>query len=148
MLRHLPRDYIDLSAPFEVAAAPLGERCAVRAKVLNKGSEARIRGGLSIWKVLVGDDTGVMNLSFFNTRYTVAGLKEGEEYLFYGRVDGTLLSKEIRSPMVFPKEDALSGTSLLFWPVQPHDCRPCTALEESAPESAMRPRPCGGTTLR
>lgn len=106
LLRHLPRDYIDLTAPVTVAGAPLGERCAVRATVLKKGAEARIKKGLSIWKVQIGDDSGVMTLSFFNTRYAVMGLKEGESYLFYGRAEGTLLRREMSAPMVFPEGEA------------------------------------------
>ena len=102
LLYHFPRSYIDLSHPLPAASAPLGEECALRLRVLRKSPEQRIRGGLSLYKVLAADDTGAVTLTFFNAKYTAASLKEEAEYFFYGRLGGTLLRREMSAPQVFP----------------------------------------------
>lgn len=103
LLLHYPRGYIDLTAPCEVMSAPLDQVCAVRATVIKKGCETRLRGGLRLYKVIAADDSGVLELTFFNTKFTVDALKIDEPYLFYGRMEGTLLRREMRAPAVYPE---------------------------------------------
>lgn len=103
LLLHYPRGYIDLTAPCEVMSAPLDQVCAVRATVIKKGRETRLRGGLRLYKVIAADDSGVLELTFFNTKFTVDALKIDEPYLFYGRMEGTLLRREMRAPAVYPE---------------------------------------------
>jgi len=102
LLYHLPRNYLDLRSPCTIATAPVGETVAVAGIVAAKSGEQRIRKGLSIWKVQLIDGNDRMTVTFYNAKFTVAALKVGEEYLFYGRVGGTLLRKELLSPAVHP----------------------------------------------
>ncbi|MEG0854753.1 MAG: ATP-dependent DNA helicase RecG [Angelakisella sp.] len=102
LLYHLPRNYLDLRNPCTIATAPVGETAAVAGIVSAKSGEQRIRKGLSIWKVQLVDGNDRMTVTFYNAKFTVAALKVGEEYLFYGRVGGTLLRKELLSPAVHP----------------------------------------------
>ncbi len=102
LLYHLPRTYIDLSSPCDIAAAYGGEESAVKLRVIHKSSEQRIRKGLSVFKVLATDDVSTLTVSFFNTKYTVDSLIIGKEYIFYGKVGGSLLKPEMTSPQVFP----------------------------------------------
>lgn len=102
LLYHLPRAYIDLTNPAEIISAPPGEDAAIRARVIHKSPEQRIRKGLSVFKVTVADDTATLTISFFNVKYTVDSLKLEEEYFFYGKVSGSLLRREMSSPQVFP----------------------------------------------
>ena len=104
LLRHFPRSYLDLRHPSTILGAPLGERAAVRAVVAGKTGERRIRRGLSVWKVTAVDEEATLTLTFFNAKYTVDALKEGEEYLFWGKMEGTLLRREMNTPAVFPGE--------------------------------------------
>lgn len=106
LLHHLPRSYIDLTHPQEIYRCPLGESCAVRAMVLKKSGEQRIRRGLSLFKVTVGDDSGNLSITFFNAKFTVDALQVGEEYLFYGRMEGGLTRRAMSAPMVFPLREA------------------------------------------
>lgn len=105
LLCHLPRRYLDLGHPVSVAAAPLGEVAAVRAMVAHKGGEQRIRKGLSLFKVTAVDGASTLYLTFFNGKYAVAPLAEGQEALFYGRVEGTLTRREMNNPLVFSLDD-------------------------------------------
>lgn len=102
LLLHLPRRYLDLRRPFGVAGAPLGDAVAVRAMVARKGGEQRIRRGLSLFKVTAVDGGASLILTFWGSKYAVAALREGQEYLFYGRLEGTLTRREMQNPQVFP----------------------------------------------
>lgn len=102
LLRHFPRSYLDLRSCPYAHEAPLGEPCALRLTLMTKGREQRIRKGLSVWKLTAADQSGVVHITFFNAKYTVEGLSIGQEYVFYGRLSGTLLRREMDSPQVFP----------------------------------------------
>lgn len=99
LLFHLPRRYIDLRRTTAVSDCELGSYCLVRARVVRKYGEVRIRKGLSLFKADVSDGD-MLRLTFFNTKYTVSALKEGESYLFYGEIGGTLLKREMNAPQV------------------------------------------------
>jgi len=102
LLYHFPRGYVDLSAPYSIMEAPEFELCAVRARLVGKSREQRIRAKLSIFKLVAEDYTGRLHITMFNCGWTVDGLKEGEEYIFYGKAQGNLLKREMTSPDIYP----------------------------------------------
>jgi ATP-dependent DNA helicase RecG len=102
LLYHFPRDYIDLSDPYTIQEAPLQENCAVRARLMKKSPEQRIRAGLSLFKLRAEDETGVLDITMFNTKFTVDSLRLDTEYIFYGRIGGTLLGREMNAPAIYP----------------------------------------------
>lgn len=110
LLYHIPRRYIDLTRPTPLAAAVPGQKCAVRALLAAKGREQRIRRGLSLFKLTAVDGPVTLHITFFNAKYTVEALREGEEYIFYGTVTGGFYSCQMDSPQVFRPEEA--GTLL------------------------------------
>ncbi len=117
LLRHYPRDHIDMSGDAAISCAPFGEKCAIRATVVKKSREQRIRSKLSLFKVTVTDGESDLLITFFNMKYTVEALVPGEEYVFYGLMDGTLLRREMNSPLVI-KPDG-DGNFPAFIPVYP-----------------------------
>ena len=110
LLYHIPRRYIDLTRPTPLAAAVPGQKCAVRALLAAKGREQRIRRGLSVFQLTAVDGPVTLHITFFNAKYTVEALREGEEYIFYGTVTGGFYSRQMDSPQVFRPEEA--GTLL------------------------------------
>lgn len=102
LLIHFPRSYIDLSQPYAILDAPTGEACAVMAQITRKSTEIRLRGGLNMYKATAEDESGSMELVFFNTRYTFDALEFDTPYLFYGRMEGNLLKRSMNSPAVYP----------------------------------------------
>lgn len=110
LLYHIPRRYIDLTRPTPLAAAVPGQKCAIRALLAAKGREQRIRRGLSLFKLTAVDGPVTLHITFFNAKYTVEALREGEEYIFYGTVTGGFYSRQMDSPQVFHPEEA--GTLL------------------------------------
>lgn len=106
LLLYLPRNYLDLTCTDTISQCELGKLCLVRAVVLKKSREQRIRKGLSVLKVEVNDDEECLMLTFFNTRFLVDSLKIGKSYLFYGTMSGTLLHREMSAPSVIPERYA------------------------------------------
>ena len=114
LLFHLPRDYIDLTEPKGLSGMQPGEICAVKAEILFKSKEQRIRKGLSVFKVSAHADGVALELTFFNNRFAVEALKAGQTYLFYGKLAGNLLRREMRAPQVLPPE--MAGRLMAVYP--------------------------------
>ena len=104
LLYYFPRSYIDLTAPCDIAAMPLFEQCAVRARVVAKSAPQYIRRGMTLFRVKVADDSGSMVITFFNAKYAVEALKYDTDYIFYGRSGGTLTRREMASPSIYPAD--------------------------------------------
>lgn len=102
LLRHYPRGYIDLTAPKTVMNACPGETCAIRAEVYQKLGETRVKGGMKLYKVRAGDDSGTLELVFFNNKFTPQRLRAGEEALFYGKVEQGPGGRVMHNPQVYP----------------------------------------------
>ncbi|WP_444644485.1 ATP-dependent DNA helicase RecG [Caproiciproducens sp. R1] len=98
LLRLYPRTYEDLSHPYPIRLAPLNEPCAVRATVLERPKETRIRSGMMICKVTVTDGESDMELTYFNNPYISSMLNADEEYVFYGKVTANFLKREMTTP--------------------------------------------------
>ena len=86
MIAYYPRDYDNWSDTTDISELIPGERAVVRAKVASPVNNVRISGGRMMAKLTVSDDTGYLNLVFFNNKYISSMLRYGEEYLFMGKV--------------------------------------------------------------
>lgn len=102
-----PRAYLDLSHPYSISSAPKDAPCAVRARILERPAAMRIRGGMTLYKTRADDGESVMELTFFNNPYVVQLLKEGEEYLFYGKITQNFLKREMSAPEFYPVSSCL-----------------------------------------
>ena len=99
LLCHYPRRYIDYTHPYEIAQAPFDTACCVQAEIVDKHGLRRLTGGRSLCRVLAGDDTATLTLSWFNTPYAAEKLVVGEKYYFEGLVSGNSL---VRRSMINP----------------------------------------------
>jgi len=106
LLGHVPRAYEDWQNIVPIAQAPTGEPVCLRAQVDHAPAEHRTRSGLALYKTRVSDETGSLPLTIFNSVYQAAKLKEGEEYLFYGKISENFLAREMSSPQFAPAEEA------------------------------------------
>ena len=108
LLYLLPRRYIDYSDPYQLAYAPYDEACAVKATVLQSIGGVRIKGGRTMFKVLCADETARLELTYFNSEYTVKQLEVGEEYIFYGKIGGSMVNRQMVSPIFIPADSPLT----------------------------------------
>lgn len=104
LLYHLPRGYVDFSCPVSPVDAPVNEYCVLKGKIVMKMPEQRIRKGLSIFKAKATDGLNDFMVVIYNNYYGFKALQTGQEYLFYGKVTGNLLRKEISSPRIVKAE--------------------------------------------
>lgn len=86
LLRYYPIRYEDWSKITSIYEAPVGEVCCIKAVVFSPVTEIKTKGGSFICKTSVFDGSDMLNLTFFNNKYIASSLKEGEEYLFYGKL--------------------------------------------------------------
>ena len=100
LLLHYPRRYIDYTQPYTVSSAPFDVDCCVKATVLQREGDRRIKGGRVLTRVLAADDSGTLALSWFNAPYAAQNLRPGETYYFEGRVGGMLTRREMLHPLV------------------------------------------------
>lgn len=104
LLLHYPRRYIDYSKPYTVVSAPFDVDCCVKATVLQRDPDRRVKGGRMLSHVIASDDSGILSLSWFNAPYAAQKLEPGTEYYFEGRVGGTLTRREILHPIIRTEE--------------------------------------------
>lgn len=98
-----PRNYEDWSSPKLISEAPFDVPCCIKAKVVTPIEEKYIRRNMTIYKFIAEDEKGgKLFVSVFNNKYISKTIKEGKEYLFYGKADGNFLEKYISSPIIRP----------------------------------------------
>lgn len=103
LLRLYPRDYQDWTEVTPITDLCDGEVCVARGEVLAPPTEQRIRGGKLMHRCTVTDGEADLRLTFFNNRYIPSLLKEGETYLFRGRVSYTGRAPSMVSPEFSPE---------------------------------------------
>ena len=101
LLRYYPRDYLDWTDIKKISSAPLFEKVCIKAKVLRVDAEQK-RNGMTLYSVYCEDDTAQMTAVLFNQRFLAESLREGREYLFYGRLLGGFLCHKMSSPKIVP----------------------------------------------
>ena len=98
MITYYPRSYDNWSAATAIADLQPDMNCVVRGKVATPVNNIRISGGRTMAKLSICDDTGYLNLVFFNNKYISSMLRYGEEYLFMGRVSYDKYGYQMVSP--------------------------------------------------
>lgn len=106
LIRLYPRAYEDWSNPAGIMETQIGETGVIRGTVLHRPTEHRIRGSMVLYKTTVTDESSDLRITFFNNKYIPSLLKEGQTYLFRGKVTGTMLKREMLSPEFMPLEKA------------------------------------------
>lgn len=86
LLRFYPRAYEDWSKITKIKDAPVGENLCFSAEVLDRVHDIKISGGRLLSKTVIADGSGYVPLVFFNNKYISDTLKEGSEYLFFGKL--------------------------------------------------------------
>ncbi len=98
LISYYPRDYDNWADITPISEVRHGERCVIRARLAAAVSTTRISGGRLLSKATVCDDSGYMNLVFFNNRFIDTMLRYGEEYCFMGRVQRDKYGCQMAAP--------------------------------------------------
>ena len=97
-LETYPRDYEDRTQITRIADIEAEDKYAVRAVLGTEPRVSRIRKGMTLVKCTIFDESGSLGVTWFNQPYTAAQLRVGQEYLFYGRVQGFGRGRQMVSP--------------------------------------------------
>ncbi len=118
MLCCFPHRYEDRRKTFCIAEAPPEENICVCAMIASEPQLHRIRRGMELIKVRAVDDTGALELTFFNQSYLRSQLVPGESYRFYGRITGAHSRRSMVNP-VFESEASPGFVTGRIVPVYP-----------------------------
>lgn len=86
LLTFYPRDYENWREISAIEDAPLDTDVCISAILLSPFIVRRTRSGQILYTTAVSDGRSFLALTFFNNRYVKDALKDGEEYLFYGKI--------------------------------------------------------------
>ena len=87
LITYYPRDHEDRSKVTKIADAIEGEEVLIQAVCVSKMSEIRTRRrNMTIYKLIVRDDTASAILTWYNQSYLKSRFHLGETYSFFGKV--------------------------------------------------------------
>lgn len=86
LLEYYPRGYKDKSEITMIRDLKPDSSYTVRATASGKAQEGRTKNRLIITKLTVFDDTGKLNVVWFNNRYVKNSFSEGDEILMHGKI--------------------------------------------------------------
>ncbi len=113
-----PRRYEDRSKYTPIALAQDGENVCVRALVADTPRLSRIRRGLDLVKLKAVDDSGLLDITYFNQPYVKDNLLRGESYVFYGKMEVRGAHRSMTNP-VYEREGAENSVTGRIVPVYP-----------------------------
>lgn len=99
LLRYFPRGYEDRTKTVPLSDAPVGESVCIRARAFSSVKETRIRKNMTIFSLIITDDSDAMTVIWYNNRFVKGAIKEGKEYIFYGKITLNRGKRELINPV-------------------------------------------------
>ena len=118
LISYFPRAYEDRREMKKIARLQPDETACVRAMAVAEPTLRRVRRGMELVKLRAVDETGTLDVTFFNQAYRKNELHAGETYVFYGKAEGNLLRRTMVNPVV-EREDRgeLTGRIVPVYPL-------------------------------
>lgn len=118
VLYYFPRGYEDRSTIKYISDCAEGETVCVRAAVFSAVRQARIRSNFSIYSITVSDDSGGMQMVWYNNKYVKNMFRSGDVYVFFGKITVSAGKKQMINP-VFEKygADKYTGKIVPLYPL-------------------------------
>ncbi|MBI2410871.1 MAG: ATP-dependent DNA helicase RecG [Candidatus Kerfeldbacteria bacterium] len=96
---YFPRDYEDLSVVQPIAAAQEGEKINIKGKIERINTQRTFRKRMAVIQARVKDETGALNVVWFNQPYLQEQLKVGDELQLSGVVKRDRYGLSLHSPV-------------------------------------------------
>ena len=118
LLSYFPRAYDDRRAYKKIADLIPGENACACAVIAGEPRLSRIRKGLDLVKLRAVDETGALELTYFNQSYLKNTFHTGDAYVFFGRAEGTPSRPQMTNPL-FEREGAhqITGRIMPIYPL-------------------------------
>lgn len=117
LITYYPRDYEDRSRPRKIEDLQDGEEAFIKAYPASRFQVINTRGKLKICKLLVKDETGAMEIVWYNQPYLKDKFVMGKEYSFFGKVSRKIGIITMNSP-VFDNGNETKNTGKII-PIYP-----------------------------
>ncbi len=108
LICYFPRTYEDRTKTVPIAALQPNVPACIHAVVATEPTLSRVRRGMELVKLRIVDDSGSVDVTYFNQNYVREQLKKGQSYVFFGRVILDGLRFTMVNPL-FEPEDAPSA---------------------------------------
>ena len=112
LFRFYPRKYLDWTDIKTIRETSFFENSCIKAQIVSPIEKIEKRRGMTIYKFLIEDNTGKVQVTLFNQKFLVDKLRLGRVYLFYGRVDGNFYIKQMTSPIIM--ESSYNGIEPIY----------------------------------
>ncbi|MBC7766024.1 MAG: ATP-dependent DNA helicase RecG [Hyphomonadaceae bacterium] len=99
LLHYFPRTYQDRTKLTSIIDLKHGDQTCVHVVVLNKVTERRMRKGLAVYQVKLGDKSGTMTATWFNQRFVMNALEVGKAYIFFGDIQVDRYGSSMQNPI-------------------------------------------------
>lgn len=103
---YYPRAYKDKSIVTNISEMVPDNHFTVKVRVMSSPLEIKSRSGLLLVKLRVSDETGILNVVWFNNRFIKNSIKQGDELFLYGKLKVT--GKDV--VMEAPEYEKVSST--------------------------------------
>lgn len=133
LISYFPRRYEDRSKYCPIALATPDEPVCICAIVADTPHLVRIRRGMELVKFRAVDDTGSVDITYFNQSYVKDQFVRGESYVFFGKVESKGSYRSMVNP-IHEREGAQNGITGHIVPVY----RLCTGLNQRTMQQAVR----------
>ena len=116
LVSFFPRRYEDRTVYKPIALTLPGETVCIRAMAADAPRLTRVRRGLDLVKFRAVDDSGSVDITYFNQSYVKDQIKAGESYVFYGRIELSGSRRTMTNP-VHEREGAADGVTGRIVPI-------------------------------
>ena len=103
LLGYFPRAYEDRTRFSLISAAPPEEPVCIRAMVAGEPALTNVRRGMRLVKLRAVDESGSVEITWFNQVYVRDQIRQGETYIFYGKLSGTPTRRTMANPDFEPE---------------------------------------------
>ena len=117
VISYYPRGYENRGIKKEIAELVDGEDALIEAKCVSKMTEIRIRKNMTIYKLVVRDETATCTLTWFNVPFLKKRFIVGDTYKFFGKVKRKLNQIEMMTPII-DEQDSNKNTGRII-PIYP-----------------------------
>ena len=119
LITYYPREYEDRSKPKNIADTVDGEEALIDGIVTSKVREIRTyKRGMTIYKLLVKDETGACEITWYNQPYLKNMFIVGKRYKFYGKINKKIGITEMLSPVYdIEGKDKNTGKIIPIYPL-------------------------------
>lgn len=116
LLNYFPRDYEDRRTITAVSDVKVGDKVCINAFVSSDIKTRSPRRSFTVSEFRAVDETGGINMVFFNQKYSVDKLSVGERYIFFGKIEERNGKLCMTNP-TFEHEDNLGNKTGAILPV-------------------------------